>query len=683
MNVKGASFFQLHIEKIVLGVGVLFLTVTIAVVMLGIPWRVKLGNNTYNSPQEVIPELVRNRERLEEGLADTNQIDADYVAPDMLRDYVRLDTAGVTGGSPLVGNMNSPGPDPSKINPDEPDALRYAQPTPPMPNNIKVFSSFDVLDIEDQALANKYFALWNQQRVPADFDYVFIEGEFSNYDWVLKLIGEEGQTDQIPVGIWEKRLGIASVYLVRQELNPQTGLWENTVVVKKLPSQLRVMPTDVESDQGQYPESLIAQIQNSQDMIRLTPTPPLTDRHTMMTPREFDVIENPYGDLTDEEIEAAEDAERQRLRDEERARRDEEQRQQREERNNRNRPGGGGGLGEPGRGLGPGGAGGRGRGSQAPGGMDQFGDLGIAGILPAPRQTSSGFNEVAQQGLEIPPGDGGGRTRPGRGSLNPGGRGNPGLEPGGLGGPQVGDRGGNGAANPDVWRVWALDVTVEPGKTYRYKLVAAVVNPLYGVNGLADDQLEANRHMASLAPSQEDFDETDWTDPIVIAPKAQFFVVQARDSSVNVEVWRVFDGERVKEEFRVSPGDPIGGGVIRGAAAIDMRTGATVVDIDRRKDINGQVVFTLIFIDADGVLHERSVQEDQSSPDRRRLEQEFRDQREGILPGRPNPQGDQPIDPGFGPGFGPGQGLENPGLAEPGLGRPGRDVPGRSGPRGR
>jgi len=205
-----------------------------------------------------------------------------------------------------------------------------------------------------------------------------------------------------------------------------------------------------------------------------------------------------------------------------------------------------------------------------------------------------------------------------------------------------------------------------PGTVYRYKLIVGVINPLYGVARLEAAQLSENQSRVALTPSQEELDLAPWIEPVEIEPNNRFFVVSANDRGARVNVWRVHNGERIKEQFDVNPGDPIGGLVsIPDEDGInhdvDMLVGATVVDIDRRRDINGQTVWTLIYIDDYGNLHERPLSDDQSASSqferRLREEREARERAMDMLPGNGGrdgvgPGGFDPLGPG-GPGFSP------------------------------
>jgi len=123
--------------------------------------------------------------------------------------------------------------------------------------------------------------------------------------------------------------------------------------------------------------------------------------------------------------------------------------------------------------------------------------------------------------------------------------------------------------NPDEIKVWAHDLTVQPGRTYRYRVVVTVRNPLFRKTRVAPQQKEENYDRLTLGPAQAELTATAnpdsetaegvWSDPVTIDPELFYFLLRGQTRTALVEVWRVFDGRWRNAEFQVSPGDPIGG----------------------------------------------------------------------------------------------------------------------------
>jgi len=132
---------------------------------------------------------------------------------------------------------------------------------------------------------------------------------------------------------------------------------------------------------------------------------------------------------------------------------------------------------------------------------------------------------------------------------------------------------------PEV-AVWAHDDTVQPGKTYRYRMRVRLKNPLYGTWNVAKTPELAQKFTI-------DSEWTDWKE--VRAPRnTEYFFASTRTQikedtvlSANVDVFKRIKGEWTKEQFTVAPGDSIGG-VKNG---VDYSTGATLVDL--RKSVRG------------------------------------------------------------------------------------------------
>lgn len=117
---------------------------------------------------------------------------------------------------------------------------------------------------------------------------------------------------------------------------------------------------------------------------------------------------------------------------------------------------------------------------------------------------------------------------------------------------------------PAVVDVWAHDMTVQPGHTYRYRLVVEMYNPLFAKKlDLPEAQQSlAEQFTLKSAPSE-------WTQPIEIGSWVQVFIVEATPAGaggamsstfgqVKAEVFRFSDGSCWSERFTVQPGDRIG-----------------------------------------------------------------------------------------------------------------------------
>ncbi|MGB0766759.1 MAG: hypothetical protein ACPGYV_03510 [Phycisphaeraceae bacterium] len=208
-------------------------------------------------------------------------------------------------------------------------------------------------------------------------------------------------------------------------------------------------------------------------------------------------------------------------------------------------------------------------------------------------------------------------------------------------------------------RVWAADPTMRPGKTYRYKLLVSVINPLYAVKRLEPDQLADNQAKAAIMPTEDEIEDLDWIGPVNVEPESRFFFTSARDNSAKVEIYRRVYGELRKQAVDAAPGDRIGGSMevpnpdgFGPPRVIDMSVDADIIDVTRRREVLiNKPVNAMIYMDQKGRLYERIDDNDKNSADRKKLNRELEDGPEWKL--RPETEatpGDR-FDDGFGGGF--------------------------------
>jgi len=173
------------------------------------------------------------------------------------------------------------------------------------------------------------------------------------------------------------------------------------------------------------------------------------------------------------------------------------------------------------------------------------------------------------------------------------------------------------------WKIWAHDVSVQPGQTYRYRMRAWVVNPLFQRSQLVAQQRQAYFHKLAL-----ESEVSLWTGPVTLEPPYRFFIVggSSVERLATVEVWRVINGYPRKAEFRVQPGDFLGGVVSMdvGDQTIDadMRVGVIVIDlveVPSKKNVGGKTTQMLYVELGSGKLLEHTIEEDRYSPIRDRL----------------------------------------------------------------
>lgn len=173
--------------------------------------------------------------------------------------------------------------------------------------------------------------------------------------------------------------------------------------------------------------------------------------------------------------------------------------------------------------------------------------------------------------------------------------------------------------------VWFHDDSVEPGKTYRYRIRVSIINSFVGRRAALRDPTQAEKSVLVGEWSEP-------SDPVVVAPRNVFFVRAkgpGSEPSASVDVFAWHNGNWFKESFNVQIGDAIGeikdvrigdgeGGRPQ-REMIDFATGAVVLDIRvddpvwmRRAQGKGEFAYgeqrgvTIVYVDpVDGQVKQR------------------------------------------------------------------------------
>lgn len=101
---------------------------------------------------------------------------------------------------------------------------------------------------------------------------------------------------------------------------------------------------------------------------------------------------------------------------------------------------------------------------------------------------------------------------------------------------------------------WAHDDTIEPGKSYRYRIRLGVLNPIAGT----DKFVEQDKRLRNKAILWSDFSQA--TKAVKIPEKLYFFPLNIREiaKSVTVQVYKYVLGHWYGQKFSVKPGEVIG-----------------------------------------------------------------------------------------------------------------------------
>jgi hypothetical protein len=102
---------------------------------------------------------------------------------------------------------------------------------------------------------------------------------------------------------------------------------------------------------------------------------------------------------------------------------------------------------------------------------------------------------------------------------------------------------------------WAHDDTVEPRKSYRYRIRLGVFNPVAGTNQLSEQDISRKNEVVLWS------EFSDVTEPVEIPGRLYFFAKHILEAAnvVTVQVSKYVMGYWHSEDFKVSQGDIIGG----------------------------------------------------------------------------------------------------------------------------
>jgi hypothetical protein len=127
--------------------------------------------------------------------------------------------------------------------------------------------------------------------------------------------------------------------------------------------------------------------------------------------------------------------------------------------------------------------------------------------------------------------------------------------------------------------IWAHDLDVQPGRTYRYRFIVKVCNPFFGRKPLLTKEQQHYAEELTIASQT-----SEWSEPVEAQPPLVDFVMKAWPPSdanagrATLQVFKFEDGRWWKEDFTAYPGDLIG-------SAEQVKTGdGSEVEIDFSTD---------------------------------------------------------------------------------------------------
>jgi len=681
MNPKDAGFFLKNIEKLVLAASVLILLVVAWWFLMGNPFAIEVSGRDVG-PGDIHNTIATKADRLERTLKDETSALPDRPIPEYskaileqmadkptsIKTLVPLAQAGLTAEWGPVGTGT--------------ERPTYNLPRPPIAEGLMTRKGHAVLSDNIPTREMEGFIKLVGNHEPRDFQYVSIAATFDMDEWVERLQSGDKES-RVPPRWWNSMLGISGVMLQRQELDEATGEWVNEVFVDPIPGQLAFKPTTTFKATNLQAKEAIVAVRASQERIA-RPEFPQIKGNILWSPPNEDAKEldaegqrklarlNTRIASTKEQIARLQE---QLLKASQQPGAQDNQGQDRSRRQQTPRASRGGDQGGYGGTTGGsratrtprGGARGNQRGADAPATpeerinqlqqqlietkIDRDELLGIESDVLSRQGYSGdvggGYGQGDYGGQGGYSGGYGSKTSPhaapggygGQGGYGaPGGYGQQGGyggygAPGGLGGP--GAYGQDPQAEPESRKlqVWAHDLSIEAGKVYRYRLVVSVLNPLYRQKRVEENQREENYDKIALGPDMQELNASPWSDPVRVDSKHYFFMVKgsAQSQTARAEVWRVYNGRWLNEEFEVRPGDPIGKVVDKelptgGRKKLDMYVGRVVVDLlqaTASSGFGGGGVRMLYLDPENNHINARSDEEDRNNPDRIRLQNEL------------------------------------------------------------
>ncbi|MEM6333193.1 MAG: hypothetical protein AAF823_07635 [Planctomycetota bacterium] len=672
---KKLNFADKHLEKIVIGVGAAAAVAAAWFFVVSSPNQVDVGGRAMQ-PGEVPQRLSAEAENLQLSLATVHELPVNEDLPKYAERFAERDRDPVADRVAL-GPIGAPG---SNRGGDLEALTPFTVPRPPLAFNpvarqgVAVFAPVGEARVDEPVI--RLISGDNEPVEPYDFRYVTVGATFDYDAWRERL--REGK-NPIREDWWQDSLDITGVFLQRQTLNRKTGEWEFDKIIDPqtgealTPEQLAqledadkpwaghpIIPTlpdreayDADDTTADLPSDTITELLNfireQQAEMRRPAFVSTRFAHQFRdpfgiqrTPDQELELEDVLGDIENatKQIQRIDDSiARGRGGTNIETRRDLQMQQLMEAVMRRNELVGQNlpmpEVGDMPQASNPeGGFGGPQAGRR---GMDDdFGDPMAQRRGPGQaNRNNPRFNQRPPQGPgRDPMADGFNRQR-----FNPDGFGR-----GNFGDPMTGDSGAIMEAQVSydgTVRVWAHDLTVEPGKTYRYRVLITVRNPLLRKTRVAAEQKLEFFDRLTLGPSKGELDATAdpstengepfWTEPITIDPELHYFLVRGNPpNSAEVEVWRVYNGRWRNENFVIAPGDPIGG---TASLSIDgepiqllMQADDLAVDIVPAAGGGGGLGGAdsrLIVIDAaDGEMFSRSALRDREAIERVRLRNE-------------------------------------------------------------
>ncbi|MCC6579732.1 MAG: hypothetical protein IT440_04770 [Phycisphaeraceae bacterium] len=644
MQLKNVNLFEKYVEKVVLGIAAVFALFVLWFYALSNPYAVTFGPRKDTvQPDDVERLILKEAETLSRKISDSAPSPfkgMTLTVPPYTNEFWTRYSRHVLPVPAFTAIMGLPGLNAREFQIAEPlERNPYFVPMPPAPIALKTGIGFGVLtDPPDPMRLRSFEAIIGDQK-PRDFQWISVSAEFDLNTWRTRLVAKppEANRQQIPEPWWRNVLLVADVVLQRQVKDPATGQWGPIETVPPVPGneEIEFLPKLSVNyrrpvEKWAPPEAKAALETARAERVRLARPPfPSLDQGIWLPPEANPALMAP-GDA--EKLQALVNDIRKFQEQIKQLRKDGAGERPAIVTPTRTRTSGPASPGTPGSPGSPGTSGtpaspgnpatpapaGRG----APAAEEAIDESKLPLDLPGlearlQSRTSElyrllGIHDVdvslVQQGTDS--------VMPIHGNTS-GSPGSPGESPRDM--PNLG-----------TVKIWQHDISVKPGQSIRYRVIASVIDPLFYQSQVP--ALQRREFYEKLTLSSE---PSEWTEPVQIFPEQYFFLTTGnkQNKSATVEVYCIFGGKMQSHEFQVQPGDPIGGVVEKtyneGKSNVNMNVGGIVVDIDYDAPAPGglpnKTTTRMIYLDNNtGALMERTVDEDKANPKHNELREQVR-----------------------------------------------------------
>jgi hypothetical protein len=529
MKLKGINPFEQHVEQIVLvAVSGIFLVV-VAAQFLVEPNRVKVGGGQPVPPGKAFADSEVRANQLK-GKLTASGTPEDVTIPEvrLADDFKGRLTQPVVSQSRLEASLGRSMQlreveGAHTFGPDQAVAVA-AVPAPAQP----VARAFRNTIDPTEPLNNPGLAALLPKQQPMDKAAVSVESTFDGRALRQAFAAAGPEAKAMPIQWWDNRTAVLGVRLEREEL-VDGETWSNSAEIPPPPGRLdgleRTKPLTTTAEM----EDLVAELRSAEDDVLRAPY-----YRTIAGPAWAAPSEQPAAAATTPREITQLVAEVKRYRNQLEALN--RQLQDVNQAPSRTAPGGGGGGGKGGAGRGGGSGGGQvsdpkeSERRRLQGQIDNIQKRLDADIA---KLKDKGFDENGQslKNDQPPPVD-------------------PAQQPGGP----------RSLLDQPSLRIWAHDLTAEPGKTYRYRVKLAVNNPVFGrAAALPEKQKDLAKQPALWSQPSE------WTAPVTVPADHYYFITSASEANpvttssarATAEMYQFFYGYYRKGVVSMEPGDPM------------------------------------------------------------------------------------------------------------------------------